>query len=366
MIPFLNLRELNANLAPKLIEAAERVVQSGYFVLGPEVEALELELAASQGVAHAVGVGNGLDALALALMAIGVGPGDEVIVPSHTFIATWLAVTRTGATLVPVDVSSDDYNLDPALVEAAIGPRTRAIVPVHLYGRPALMVELRRIATRHNLNVIADGAQSIGSTIHDRPVATFADATTLSFYPGKNLGALGDGGAVLTDDEEVAKRVRTLRNYGSSVKYVHEEVGMNSRLDEMQAAFLRVKLPHLVTWNARRSEVADAYLRGMEGLDLTLPPRPVGMSSAWHLFVVRTRTRQDVQERLAASGISTLIHYPLPPGRQLAYSGDLYSPMPVADQICDEVLSLPMCPTLTDADVQVVIDGVTAACGVNS
>lgn len=366
MIPFLNLREVNANLAPELTAAAERVVRSGYFVLGPEVEAFELELAASQGVAHAVGVGNGLDALALGLMAIDVGPGDEVIVPSHTFIATWLAVTRTGATLVPVDVSREDYNLDPTLVEEAITPRTRAVVPVHLYGRPALMVELMRIAAENDVKLIADGAQSIGATVTDQPVAAFAEATTLSFYPGKNLGALGDGGAVLTNDDEIAKRVKTLRNYGSSVKYVHEELGMNSRLDEMQAAFLRVKLPHLVDWTTRRGEIADAYLKGMEGLDLTLPRRPVGMSSAWHLFVVRSSRRQHMQRSLTASGISTLIHYPHPPARQLAYSADGYPPMPVADQICDEVLSLPMCPTLTDAQVQVVVDSVAAACGESS
>lgn len=359
MIPFLNVDGINSQCADELREASSRVLRSGHYVLGPELESLEHELAASQGARHAIGVGNGLDALTLTLMALGIGPGDEVIVPGHTFIATWLAVTRVGATIVPVDVRSDTYNIDVREVEAAVTSRTAAIVPVHLYGCPADMVEINQVARRHGLPIIADGAQSIGAEYLGTPVAQHALATTLSFYPAKNLGALGDGGAVLTDDPSLARQIQNLRNYGSSTKYVHDEIGVNSRLDELQAAFLRVKLPYLTGWNRRRGEVADQMLQCLAGSDLALPAVTPSASPVWHLFVVRTPSRSRLQEALRALGIQTLIHYPKPPGKQGAYADLGYPPLPVTDGLCEEVLSLPMCPTLTDAQVGAVIDAVT-------
>ena len=358
-VDFLNLARLNAPHGPALHRAVARVIDSGWFVLGSECDAFEQAFARQCGVAHCVAVANGLDALHLTLRALGIGPGDEVIVPSNTFIATWLAVSQAGARPVPVDPDPDTHNIDPRLIESAITPRTRAIVPVHLYGLPADMHAISGIARRHGLKVVEDAAQAHGARYHGRPAGSLGDAAGFSFYPGKNLGALVDGGAVTTDDAALAARLRRLRNYGSSVKYRHEEAGFNSRLDELQAAALAVKLPHLERDNAARAAVARAYLAALQDLHdgglLVLPRQPAGLESSWHLFVVRTRQRAAVQARLAQSGIATLVHYPTACHRQGAYAAQCWPPLPVAERLQHEVLSLPMAPYLGADEVAAVV-----------
>ena len=358
---FLDLRAASEELAGELEAAVARVVRSGWYVLGPEVERFEAEFAAYVGARHCIGVGNGLDALRIALAGLGVGPGHEVIVPANTYIATWLAVTAVGARPVPVDADPYTCNLDPALVEERITDRTRAIIPVHLYGLPAPMAEINALAARHGLVVLEDAAQGHGASVHGVRAGRLGDAAAWSFFPSKNLGALGDGGAVTTDDDRLAERVRLLGNYGSRVKYVHELAGANSRLDELQAAVLAVKLRHLDDWNGRRRRVAARYLDGLAGSDVVLPDVPPGAEPVWHLFVVRCDDRDGLQRHLAARGIETLIHYPVPPYRQGAYAGTPSSggpPLPVSDRLHATVLSLPMGPHLPDADVDRVIEGV--------
>jgi dTDP-4-amino-4,6-dideoxygalactose transaminase len=360
-VRFLDLRAASEELAADLEAAASRVVRSGWYVLGPEVERFEAEFAAYVGVRHCIGVGNGLDALRIALAAMGVGPGDEVIVPANTYIATWLAVTAVGARPVPVDADRVTCNLDPNLVAERITPRTRAIIPVHLYGRPAPMGEINAVAARHGLAVLEDAAQAHGASLDGMKVGGLGHAAAWSFFPSKNLGALGDGGAVTTDDDGMAERVRMLRNYGSRVKYVHEVPGANSRLDELQAAVLSVKLRQLDDWNGRRGRVAARYLEGLAGGDVILPAGPSGSQPVWHLFVVRAQDRDGLQHHLASCGIETLIHYPIPPYRQGAYAGGLPPggpPLPVSDRLHATVLSLPIGPHLSEADVDRVIDGV--------
>lgn len=360
MVPFLDLGAATAEIRTELDAAVGRVLQSGRYVLGPEVEAFEREFAAFVGTDHCVGVGNGLDAIELALRALGVGPGDEVIVPSNTYIATWLAVSRLGAVIVPVEPDPGTYNLDPARVEAAITPRTRAVVAVHLYGQPADMDPLLEVARTRRIRVAEDAAQAHGARYKGRPVGSLGDAAAWSFYPAKNLGALGDAGAVTTNDPHVADRVQALRNYGSRRKYVNEVRGVNSRLDELQAAVLRVKLPRLEEWNERRRHVAARYLDGLRGTALKLPSAAPGFDPVWHLFVVRSGARDRLQEHLAKHDVQTLIHYPIPPHRQAAYA-DLGYPVgafPIAERIHRECLSLPIGPHLTDGQVGDVIDAV--------
>ena len=363
MVPFLDLPAAYEELREELDAAWHRVASTGRAVLGPELEAFEAEFAALCGAGHAVGVGSGLDALILLLRGYGFGPGDEVIVPGHTFIATWLAVTHVGATPVPVDVHLHSANIDPALVEAAIGPRTRAILAVHLYGEPADMPALREIAGRHGLKLIEDAAQAHGARLHGERAGSLGDAAAFSFYPGKNLGALGDGGIVVTDDAELAARVRLLRNYGSRVKYEHELHGFNSRLDELQAATLRIKLRRLDEWNGRRRAAAERYVEGLAGLDgLTLPSSADGAEAVWHLFVVRHAERDAFQAQLAERGVQTIIHYPIAVHRTEAYAaGHGEALLPVTEQLAAEVLSLPMGPHLTAAQQDEVIAAVTAA-----
>lgn len=356
MIPFLDLTEVHRPILGDLQAAVSRVVSSGYFVLGPQLEAFEGELATHEGVDHAVGVGNGLDALSLVLRAVGVGRGDEVIVPGNTFVATWLAATILGARPVPVDPDPVTHAMDPTRVAAAITPRTRAVIPVHLYGRAAALPALRDIADRHGLFLLADGAQSIGAVLDGSPVATLADATTLSFYPGKNLGALGDGGAVLTGDPDLAERIRLLRNYGSRRKYEHEQVGQNSRLDEIQAAALRVKLRHLDAWTARRRVLAERYTSGLSSSSVTVP-EPGGTDHVWHLYVVTSERRDALARHLADCGIQTLVHYPIPPHRQVAYADEGWQ-LPISEGLADRVLSLPMGPHLTDEQCDRVIEAI--------
>ena len=309
------------------------------------------------GTEHCVGVGNGLEALHLILRAYGIGPDDEVIVPANTYIATWLAVSYAGARPVPVDPDERTYNLDPELIDAAITPRTRAIMPVHLYGQPADMDPIKAIAARHGLKVIEDAAQAHGTRYKGRRVGGLGDAANFSFYPGKNLGALGDGGAVVTNDADLAEKVRVLRNYGSRVKYHNEAKGFNSRLDELQAALLRVKLRHLDAWNERRRQVARVYLENLAATDLVLPWVPEWAEPVWHLFLVRHPQRDAWQQRLQQAGIGTMIHYPIPPHLQPAYAemGFGEGAFPVTEAIHREVLSLPMGPHLELAEQDQVI-----------
>jgi len=364
-IPFLDLKAAYHELKEEFDAAYERVMESGWYILGEEVEAFEQEWAAYCGTAHCVGVGNGLEALHLVLRAWGIGPGDEVIVPSNTYIATWLAVSYAGATPVPVEPDPRTYNLDPARIEAAITNRTRAIIPVHLYGQPADMDLIVEIAQRWGLKVLEDAAQAHGARYKGRRAGGLGDAAAWSFYPGKNLGAFGDGGAVTTNDADLAERLRVLRNYGSRVKYHNEVKGFNSRLDPLQAAFLRVKLRHLEEWNRRRQGVATAYLHALrEALFMLLPQVPEWAAPCWHLFVVRHPRRDELQRALEAAGVGTLIHYPIPPHRSGAYTdaGFRDGAFPLADELAATVLSLPMGPHLDEGQAALAAQRVIGAC----
>ena len=364
-VPFLDLRAPYVELRAEIDDALLRAVDSGWYLLARELEGFERAYAEYAEARRCLGVANGLDALLLALRALGVGPGDEVIVPSNTYIATWIAVTQAGATPVPVEPDERTYNIDPARVAAAITSRTKVILPVHLYGLPADMPALRAVADAHGLRVLDDAAQAHGARVRGRRVGALADVTAWSFYPGKNLGAFGDAGGITTDDDALADAVRVLRNYGSSVKYVNEVVGYNSRLDEIQAAVLAAKLPHLDAWNARRARLAARYTEELADTDLVLPLVPDWADPVWHLYVVRSRDRAALQQSLQRDGIGTMIHYPIPPHRQAAYASLGFAPdaFPIANAIADEVLSLPMGPHLTDEQQDRVIDAVRRHAG---
>lgn len=364
-VPFLDLLPAYRELAPELDAAAARVLGSGWYVLGPEVEAFEEAFAGWVGTRHCVGVGSGLDALHLALLALGVGPGDEVLVPSNTYIATWLAVSRAGATPVPVEPDPATGGIDPDLLTAALTPRTRAVLPVHLYGLPADMPAIGRFAAEHGLPVLEDAAQAHGAAIDGRRTGALGTAAAWSFYPTKNLGAVGDGGAVTTDDDALADRLRSLRNYGSRRKYVHDERGLNSRLDELQAAMLGVRLAHLDEWNARRAAIAERYAAGLAGTGLRLPSVPAGAEHAWHVYAVHTPRRDALAAALADRGVGTLMHYPTPPHLSGAYAdmGLGVGALPVAERLARETLSLPMGPQLGPDEVTHVIGAVRAATG---
>ena len=353
-IPFLNLRAMHDELTEEIRTSIARVVDSGHYVLGAEVDSFETEYSAYCCAAHCVGVANGLDALHLALLALGVMPGDEVIVPSHTYIATWLAVSQCGAIPVPVEPIEATYNINPELLEDAITPRTKVILPVHLYGQPADIDSILRIARKHNLLVLEDAAQAHGATYKGRKIGAHGDAVAWSFYPGKNLGAMGDGGAVTTDRADIADRLRVLRNYGSRQKYLNEVKGFNSRLDPIQAAILRVKLSKLDAWNASRSKSAAAYQSALVGTGLGLPTLSSGAVPVWHLFVVRHPQRDALQSALASSGVESLIHYPVPPHTQQAYgdAGIVLGSLPLAERLAKEVLSLPMGPHLREEQIR--------------
>ena len=360
MIPFLDVKAAYTELAIPIEEAIRRVMTSGWYVLGAEVESFEREFATWVGADHCVGMANGLDAIALALRAVGVGPGDEVIVPSHTYIATWLAVTMVGARIVPVEPDPTTNNLDPDRVEAAITLRTKALLPVHLYGHPADMVALAEIATRRGLRLIEDAAQAHGAAIGNTRIGHHGDAVAWSFYPGKNLGAVGDGGAVTTNDPDIARHLSMLRNYGSATKYVHDLQGVNSRLDPIQAAVLRAKLPYLAAWNARRERIAEIYEDGLASTALSLPATAPEMTHAWHLYVVKHDRRDDLQCALRDRGVQTLIHYPIAPFRQNAYADmkGFASDFPLAQHFSAQVLSLPMGPHLSEKDAQNIVAAV--------
>lgn len=358
-VPFLDLRAIVGEDA-EVAEAVARVVRSGRYVGGPEVEAFERAWAGFCGTRHAVGAGNGLDALTLALLALDVGPGDEVIVPSWTFIATWLAVSRVGAKPVPVEVDPDTGNLDPDRVAAALSPRTRALVAVHLYGQPADTDRISDALAGSEVALIEDAAQAHGAMLRGRRTGALGRIAAFSFYPGKNLGALGDGGAVTTDDEELARRVRRLGNYGSERKYEHLERGANSRLDPIQAAALSVRLRRLEADNARRRAIADTYMDTLGGLEWLRLPRVIdGAEPVWHLFVVRTERRDALARHLAERGIETGLHYPVANHRSGAYADQGFD-LPIADELAATCLSLPIGPHLSDADVERVIEAVTS------
>lgn len=362
MIPFLDLKAINLRSQDAFQAALGRVLDSGWFILGEETEAFERDFAAYCGAEHGIGVANGLDALHLVLRAWDIGPGDEVIVPSNTFVATWLAVSQAGATPVPVEPDPATHNIDPERIEAAITARTKAIVPVHLYGQTADMEPILALAEARGLKVLEDAAQAHGARYRGRPAGSLGHAAAYSFYPGKNLGALGDGGAVVTSDAALAERLRLLRNYGSRQKYLHEEPGYNSRLDELQSAFLRHKLASLDTDNAGRRSIASAYLAGLAETGWGLPAVPNWAEPVWHLFVVRVPNRDAVQTALREAGIQTLIHYPVPPHEQAAYR-DLpgIAPQPIASRLAGEVLSLPIGPHMDAADVERVVEACKAA-----
>lgn len=373
-IPFLELKPAYLELKDEFDGAYHRVMDSGWYLFGRELQAFESEFAQYCGVKHCLGVGNGLDAIHLILRGCDIRPGDEVIVPSHTFIATWLGVTFAGATPVPVEVNPQTYNLDPERIEAAITPRTKAILPVHLYGQTADMDPILEIARRHNLKVVEDAAQAHGARYKGKRAGSLGDAAAFSFYPGKNLGAFSDAGAVTTNDPKLAERLARLRNYGSKIKYHHDEAGLNSRMDELQAAFLRIKLRHLDDWNTRRSKIAAVYLNGLKPetgnrkSEITLPCVPDWASPVWHLFVIRHSRRDALQQKLAEAGIGALIHYPVPPHRSGAYAdlrrqfagseaGGQWA-LPVAEDLAATVLSLPMGPHLTFEQASHVVEHV--------
>lgn len=366
-VPFLDLRSVNAAHREGLLAAATRVIDSGWYILGREVEAFEAAFAAHTGTAHAIGVGNGLDALILVLrgwIELGrIARGDEVLVPSNTYIATLIAVTHAGLVPVPVEPDEVSFNLDPERLAGALTARTRAILPVHLYGRLANMAAIGSFAREHGLLVLEDCAQAHGAARGGVRAGAWGDAAGFSFYPGKNLGALGDGGAVTTDDEALAEVVRALRNYGSHRKYENVYLGTNSRLDEIQAAMLTAKLPALAAETAARRRIAERYLSAIASNSLRLPDPGPDDGHVWHLFVVRSLERDTLQKRLGEQGVGSLIHYPIPPHRQQAYARYPLAARSyvVAEAMSREVLSLPLWPGMSDSQVDRVIAAVNAA-----
>lgn len=357
IVPFLDLRASYFELKEELDNAYRVVMQSGYYILGQEVMAFEREFAHYCEVAHCVGVGNGLDALHLILRGYGIGPGDEVIVPTNTYIATWLAVSLSGANPVPVEPDARTYNLDPERIEKAITSSTRAIIAVHLYGQPADMDAISSVARKYGLKVVEDAAQAHGARYDARRVGGLGHAAGFSFYPGKNLGAAGDGGAITTNDTELAEKVRVLRNYGSQLKYHNEVKGYNSRLDELQAAFLRVKLKHLDVWNERRRTVAEFYEKCMKDAGVVLPFVPRWAEPVWHLYVVQHSERDALQKKLNNAGICSMIHYPIPPHMQKAYAhaGYVEGQFPIAERMAERILSLPIGPHIDIKTVESIV-----------
>jgi dTDP-4-amino-4,6-dideoxygalactose transaminase len=357
-IPFLNLKAAYLELREELDAAYHRVMESGWYVLGTEVAAFEAEFAAYCATRYCIGVGNGLEALHLILRAYGIGPGDEVIVPANTYIATWIAVTQSGATPVPVEPDESTCNIDPSLIERAVTPKTKAILVVHLYGQPADMEPVNDIARRHTLTVIEDCAQAHGARYKGRRVGGLGDAAGFSFYPSKNLGAFGDGGAVTTNDPVIAGRIAVLRNYGSHLKYHNEVAGHNSRLDDLHAAMLRVKLAKLDDWNSRRRKIAAYYLHELANRhDVIVPHVPDWADPVWHLFVIRTSKRDALLTTLTGKGIDSMIHYPIPPHLQPAYAhlNLAEGAFPLTEQLARDVISLPMGPHLSQCEVAEVV-----------
>jgi dTDP-4-amino-4,6-dideoxygalactose transaminase len=362
-IPALDMKSPYLELKSELDAAYFRFMESGWYVLGQETSTFEHEYAQYCEARHCVGVSNGLDALHLALRALGIGPGDEVIVPSNTYIATWLAVTYAGGIPVPVEPDIRTFNIAPDLIEAAITPRTKAILPVHLYGQPADMDPIMQIAQKHNLKVLEDNAQAQGARYKGRRTGNLGHAAAHSFYPGKNLGAMGEAGAITTNDSDMAEKLRTLRNYGSETKYHNKYKGFNARIDELQAAFLRVKLRHLDAWTDRRRQRAQQYVEGLRDCpDVTVPYVPDWIEPVWHQFVICHTSRDALLGKLASAGIGSLTHYPIPPHLSEAYSDMGYKPgdFPAAEEIARTVLSLPMGPHLTKEEAATVVKQIHA------
>jgi dTDP-4-amino-4,6-dideoxygalactose transaminase len=359
MIEFLSLKAVNAQYQQELKDACARVIDSGWYIMGNELAQFEAEFSSYCGTKHAIGVANGLDALILVLRAwkeLGkLKTGDEVIVQANTYIASVLAITENDLVPVLVEPNVETYNLDPELVRAAITPNTKVILPVHLYGQLSPMPELMAIAEEHNLLVLEDCAQAHGAQINGKRAGNWGDAAGFSFYPGKNLGALGDAGAVTTNNDELAKTVKALRNYGSHKKYENLYQGVNSRLDEIQAAMMRVKLPYLDKETARRQEISRLYRAGINNPFVTLPLVGAESAHVWHLFVVNTEAREELQLWLTGQGVQTLIHYPIPPHKQQAYREFSNMDLPITEQIHQQVLSLPLDPTMSDEDIDRVI-----------
>jgi dTDP-4-amino-4,6-dideoxygalactose transaminase len=360
-VPFLDLKKLHQGLEGDLVEAFRRVLSSGVFVLGEELKVFEKKFSKYCGTEHCIGVGNGLDALHLILRGYSIGRGHEVIVPSNTYIATWLAVNYSGAVPIPVEPIIGTFNIDPNKIREAITPRTAAIIAVHLYGQPCDMEPINEIAREYGLKVIEDSAQAHGARYKNKPIGGLGDASGFSFYPGKNLGALGDGGAVTTNDSDLADNIRILRNYGSRKKYENEIKGFNSRLDELQAAFLCEKLKSLNQHNERRRQIADTYMTELAKVtNIILPVVPEWAEPVWHQFVVRTSNRDRLIKHLHDTSISTMIHYPIPPHLQLAYSELKEKSFPLSTKIHSTVLSLPIDPTLNSIEIIEIIDAVNA------
>jgi len=354
-IEFLDLKKINAKYLTEYVTSCKKVIEKGWLILGDEVKQFEEEYATFSKVSHVIGLANGLDALTLALRATGVSNEDEVIVPSNTYIASWLAVSQVGAIPVPVEPRIETYNINPDLIEAAITPKTKAVMAVNLYGQSAELSKIKRICDKHKLILIEDNAQSQGANCEGKMAGTFGAVNGTSFYPGKNLGALGDGGAVTTDNAFIAEHIKMLRNYGSAIKYYNEEKGYNSRLDEIQAAFLRIRLRHLHAENELRNRLATKYNELLTGTgDLVLPMMGEGCTSVYHIYLVRTKRRDELQKYLLSENIGTMIHYPVPPHMQKAYKDLGYSKgdFPIAEEIAETCLSLPMGPHLSIEEVE--------------
>lgn len=356
MISFLDLKKINNKYEAELKQAASRVIDSGWYISGEEVDAFEKEFATYCGTMHCIGVSNGLDALKLILQAYGIGEGDEVIVPSNTYIASILAISQVGAKPILIEPSLETYNINPRLIEEKISPNTKAILVVHLYGRVVEMSHVLDLATKYNLKVIEDAAQAHGAKYKEKRVGNLGDAAGFSFYPGKNLGALGDAGAITTNDDALAETLRAYRNYGSHKKYENLYKGFNHRLDDMQAAFLRVKLPYLEQENTIRRHLAEMYLEYIKNPLITLPSIPQYKAECvWHVFTVRVEKRGKFQQFLSDKGIQTIIHYPIPPHQQVAYSEWNKLSYPISEQIHSEIISLPISPVQSEEEIWKVI-----------
>lgn len=359
MIPFLSFDKMNTEIKAEILLNFKQFIDKGWYVLGEQVKQFESEYAEYCATKYCSGVANGLDAIIIALKALNIGEGDEVIVPSNTYIATWLAVSYVGATPVPVEPRIQTYNLNPELIEQAITPKTKAILPVHLYGQCCEMEAIMQIAQQHNLYVVEDNAQAQGASYGGKITGSFGHINATSFYPGKNLGAFGDAGAITTNDESLWQKANTIRNYGSNKKYYNELKGMNSRLDELQAGLLSIKLKHLNKWNQERQQIARGYSEALNGVgDLILPELAQDASSVYHLFVIRTNQRNALQQYLTENKIGTLIHYPLPPHLQQAYQDLPFKKgeFPIAEEIAKTCLSLPIYPGLQKQEIDYIAD----------
>ena len=359
-VPFLDLKASFTEIQDEIENAVLDSIRSGQYIGGDSLHSFESSFGNFVSSDYCIGVANGLDALVLSLKVLGVKPGDEVIVPSNTFIATWLAVTQCGATPVPVEPNAETYNIDSKLIEAKITERTKVIIPVHLYGQPADLDEILALAKAHNIYVVEDAAQAHGARYKGRKIGSHGDLVTWSFYPGKNLGALGDGGAITTNNEELAERLRVLRNYGSSERYVHTALGSNSRLDPVQAAVLSVKLRHLQEWNDRRVRIASIYNEAFKGLPIILPSVRSHNDPVWHLYCIRVKNRDKFRKRLSSMGIETLIHYPIPPHLQDAYRFLSFdkNAFPLTESIASELISLPIGPSLKRSQTDHIVSSV--------